>query len=151
MTPWTKRLAILLAVSVGLNILLAGFWIGRHFGRPPAPPPGPEAGFELGQFGRRHPALRTSIGRHRDEFRARREATRKARAEAREALVSPDFDRGKLERALAKLKDETAKNQELTHRAIVEAAVEARPEQRKALGRALGPKEIRRDRGDKRR
>lgn len=141
MTPWSKRLAILLAISVGLNLLLAGFWVGRHFARPgprPFGPHGPPEMHELGRFGgSRHPALRGALERHRDELRARREATRRARAVAREVLMAPELDRAKLERALADLKAETAKNQELTHRAILEAASEARPEQRRELGRAL--------------
>jgi uncharacterized membrane protein len=140
MTPWTKRLALLLAISVGVNLLLAGFWIGRRFGGPP--PRAFDAGesFELGRGARRHPVLRSALDRHRDEFHDRREATRRARARAREVLTSSEFDRQKLEQALAGLKDEMSKNQELAHRALVEAAVEARPEQRKALGVALGPK-----------
>jgi uncharacterized membrane protein len=140
MTPWTKRLAVLLAISFGVNLLLAGFWIGRRFGGPP--PRAVEAGemYELGRGARRHPVLRSALDRHRDELRERREATRRARARAREALTSAEFDRQKLEQALASLKDETGKNQELAHRALVEAAVEARPEQRKALGQALGAK-----------
>src|SRR5688500_495940 len=123
MTPWTKRLAVLLALSFGLNLLLAGFWLGRRLGGPPPRHFDARDTFELGLGARRHPALRSALDRHRQEFRERREGTRRARAHAREVLTSPEFDRQKLEQALARLKEETVKNQELAHRALLEAAV----------------------------
>lgn len=141
MTPWAKRLAVLLALSVGLNLLLAGFFVGRRVGGPAhrerfdLPP---ESGSALAPGARKHPALRAALDKHRDEFRERREAVRKARAAAREALGRADFDKALVERSLASLKEETARNQELTHRVILEAAERAQPEQRRELGRALG-------------
>ncbi|HEY8943414.1 MAG TPA: periplasmic heavy metal sensor [Polyangiaceae bacterium] len=138
MTPWTKRLAIALAISVGINLLFAGFSLGRHLGGPPPHPAGRAFG-RMGPGEPRHPALRAALDRHRDELRDRRESIRKARMAAREALGRSDFDRAGLERALADLQTETRKSQELMHRAIVEAAATAEVEQRRALGRALGP------------
>src|SRR5690606_19748544 len=107
-TPWAKRLAVMLAISVGLNLLSAGFWLGRRFGRPP-PPPDERAvvGPGFGREARQHPALRRALDRHRDEFRERRRAIQKARLEAREALTREDFDAAALERALVNLRAET--------------------------------------------
>lgn len=139
MTPWTKRLAILLAISVGLNLLLAGFWIGRRVGGPAFSARGSDAAPAFAPSARRHPALRGALDRHRDEFREQREETRKARLAAREALTKTEFDREAVDKALAKLRLETTRSQELTHRAILEAASTAKPEQRRDLGKALGP------------
>lgn len=141
MTPWAKRLAALLALSVGLNLLFAGFLVGRRMGGPPARErfdAPPESGSALAPGARRHPALRAALEKHRDELRERREGVRKARAAAREALGRGDFDRALVERSLASLKEETARSQELTHRVILEAAERAQPEQRRELGKALG-------------
>lgn len=138
MTPWTKRLAIALAVSLGLNLLLVGFWVGREFLRPDPPPrstdtlAGPLGG------GRRASALRGALENRGSELRQGRDAIRKARAQARDALLRSELNPAELERALSNIRMETTRNQQLLHQAIAEAAASASPIDRRELGRALG-------------
>jgi Spy/CpxP family protein refolding chaperone len=56
----------------------------------------------------------------------------------REALSAEPFDSNKLEQALAELRTQTSKNQELLQRALVEAAREATPEVRRELAHSFG-------------
>jgi uncharacterized membrane protein len=140
MTPLAKRLSIALAVSIAINLLLAGIWVGRAF-RHPRPP---RAGNEMAALhdersereGRRGP-LRGLYREHGDELRERRRAIGEARRAARQALDKEPFDRAALESALAALRKETGSSQEIMHRAIVEAAAKATPEERRKLGHAL--------------
>lgn len=136
MTPWTKRLAIALAVSLALNLLIGGFLLGRGLRRPeqhgPFMRPMPSA-----LHARERGPWRKFLQGHRDELRARQGALRAARRDAREALAKPNFDAAELERTLAAVRAETAQGQEQLHRALVEAAKSASPEQRRELARFL--------------
>jgi uncharacterized membrane protein len=135
MTPLAKRLSIALAVSIALNLLLAGFWVGRRVhGRPPPERGLPALGAE--HDGRRAP-LRGLFREHGDELRDRRRAIGEARSAARETLEREPFDRGALERSLETLRKQTLASQETMHRAIVAAAEKSSPEERRKLARAL--------------
>jgi uncharacterized membrane protein len=137
MTPLAKRLSIALAVSIAINLLLAGIWVGRAF-RHPRPPRGERdvPALQGERDGRRGP-LRGVFREHDDELRDKRRAIGEARRTAREALEKEPFDRAALESALANLRKETGSSQEIMHRAIVEAAAKSSPEERKKLGQAL--------------
>jgi len=137
MTPWSKRLAILLAVSIGVNLLLAGVLLGRGFGRPRGGHAGPrpdDSGVEWRE-GRRHPVVREAVERRRGELSARRGAIEAARAKVRDALGRDPFDRALLEAALTNVRTETAESQALLHGALVEGAASATLEQRRELAR----------------
>jgi len=140
MTPLAKRLSIALAVSIAINLLLAGIWVGRAF-RHPRPPRAdhemPALHGERGEREGRRGPLRGLYREHGDELREKRRAIGEARRAAREALEKEPFDRAALESALAALRKETGASQEIMHRAIVEAAAKAPPEERKKLGQAL--------------
>jgi uncharacterized membrane protein len=137
MTPFAKRLSIALAVSIAINLLLVGIWVGRVFQRP-RPPRGEHEmpALHAERDGRRGP-LRGLYREHGDELREKRRAIGDARRSAREALEKEPFVRADLENALATLRKETGSSQEIMHRALVAAAEKGTPEERKKLGKAL--------------
>jgi len=134
MTPWVKRLSIALSISVALNLLAVGFALGRRAHRPSKDigetHVGPPGGHKRGLW-------RNAFEPHRAELRGQQDALKKARQAAREALVAPTFERQKLDQALSNLRSETAKGQELLHRALGDAAVRAEPAARRDLARSL--------------
>jgi uncharacterized membrane protein len=135
MTPLAKRLAIGLVISVALNLLCAGFLLGRGVLRQR-----PRAGSALaGDAPRawRHPGLRKAYEGRRGEMLAHREASRGARQAVREALATEPFDAARLEETLRTLRGETSKHQQLLHEALVRAAREGTPESRKDLAKTF--------------
>lgn len=137
MTPWAKRLAIALSISVAVNLLLAGFLIGRGFRSPRSRDHGAMAGPTGAWSGKRPPAFRAALERQREPLRTSREGIERARSAARESLTRESFDARAFEQALSALRAETAKGQELLHRSLGEAAAAADREERRALARML--------------
>lgn len=140
MTPLAKRLSIFLAVSIGLNLLLAGLWLGRglrdHDAHGPhgfTRPMGSAAGFAA----RRHPALRRAFEGKASEFAARRKAARAARAQVAESLARQPFERAAVESALGALRRENLRTQELLHGELVGEAERGSPELRREIGRTF--------------
>lgn len=156
MTPLAKRLAIALTLSVGVNLLLAGYVLGYGLHRPQTTigtmgagnGPGMGTGHGLGMgmghamgscpgmgngTGCRRPALRAALGLRENDIRAYREEIDKARDNVRVALEHEPLDRSALEQALATLRTQSGRGQELTHQAIVDAASRATLEQRREL------------------
>jgi uncharacterized membrane protein len=133
MTPLAKKLAVALVISVALNLLAVGFFVGRGLRHGPGKH-GDAPGF-VGPDARlpRHPALREAMDRHRADFAARREAVMQARKAVAEAAGREPFDRAALEQALADLRKQTGLSQEAIHRALVEACEKAKPEERRTL------------------
>jgi uncharacterized membrane protein len=138
-TPLAKRLLIALCVSLGLNLLAAGIVLGRSFDRGgqrgparardggvPRGPEKPEAMLHRGP-GRRDPAMLES-----------RRSARRAREEARAILEKEPFDSAAFDAALARLRSETTRGQELLHRRVSENAKQGTPEQRRKLGAVFG-------------
>ena len=141
MTPLTKRLSITLAISVAVNLLLAGIMVGRAFRHRHRPPPeghdAPAMRDERGGGDGRRAALRGLFREHGDELREKRRAIGEARRTARAALGAEPFDRPALERALEALRKETTASQEIMHRAIADSAEKGPVEERRKLGHAL--------------
>ena len=159
MTPWAKRLAIALALSIGVNLLFAGYVLGFGLHGPRAVGgaigmgngPGMGMGRGMGRgsgmgmghgmgsgTGCRRPALRTAIELRGNDVRACRQDIDKARDTVRVVLGHEPLDRAALEQALATLRAQSGRGQELTHQAIVEAATRAAPEQRHQLADEFG-------------
>lgn len=153
MTPWAKRLAVALTISIAVNLLLAGYLVGNRFrsqqsavvGFGPGHGPGMGIGRMMGGgqgmgncAGRGRPAIRAAIEPRESELSTHREAIAKARDVVREALGRDPLDRGAAEQALATLRLQSQQGQEATHHAIVEAAAHATPEQRKKLAAEFG-------------
>jgi hypothetical protein len=134
-TPLAKRLAIALVISVALNLLCIGFFVGRAF----KGPRDRERKALRGDARAWHdPRLRKAFAERHVDMAARRDSARRARDAVREALRATPFDRGKLETALAELRAQTSKSQELSHGALVQTAVETSPEGRLKLARWFG-------------
>jgi uncharacterized membrane protein len=135
MTPLAKRLSIALAISIAVNLLLAGIFVGRAFHR--RPPPDRDVPARHGERDGRKGPLRGLFREHGDELRDKRRAIGEARRTGRAALEAEPFERAALERALEGLRKESGASQEIMHRAIVEAASKGSPEERRKLGSAL--------------
>jgi uncharacterized membrane protein len=149
MTPLAKRLSIILAVSIALNLMFVGIAVGRRLHRhPPMPPqergamaPRPQGAPR--EFGNR-PEREGRRGAFRKLFREQGEALGnhrrtmgEARRAAREALEKEPFDRAALEKALEALRKETTASQEVMHKALADAAAKGSPEERQKLARGL--------------
>jgi uncharacterized membrane protein len=138
MTPLAKRLSIVLAISVAVNLLLGGIMVGRAFRHRHQPPPDDREhpGMRAERDGRKGP-LRGLFREHGDALREKRRSMGDARRTARAALEAEPFDQAALERALEGLRKETTASQEITHRAIVESAAKGSPDERRKLWHAL--------------
>ena len=140
MTPLAKRLAIAVAISLGLNLLLGGILVGqviqRRAQRAQLVRPGgpvPSSAYERGPRG--PGALQRAVGGRHPEFGERRRVIEQARQNVRQALLREPFDKAALEQALEGLRKETESSQVLAHRALVETAASASPALRGELGR----------------
>jgi uncharacterized membrane protein len=139
MTPMTKRLAIALAVSLGLNLLLAGVFVGlriQRMGHRAAPAPSFVASGRHPE--RAAPRLRPDGPRHafrdlRPELKERRQKVSGARAAVRAALEKDPFDKASLEQALEALRKETTESQLLAHQALAKSAADSDLEARRRL------------------
>lgn len=144
-----RKLAIGLAVSLAFNMFFLGVLSvqllrpansargGPPEGAPRRPPPGevgPRALFHAEEiFGRDRPRISRVLRTHKGELRSRWHETKRARSRVEAALRAEPFDRDLLARELEGLRHETQRSQEVLHRALVEMAAEATPEQRRHL------------------
>lgn len=142
MTPLAKRLGILLAISIGLNLLLAGLWLGRGLRSREPHPRGSPHGFavphpsgELAQ--RRRPWLRQAFEAKAPEFSQHRQAARQARRRVVESLERQPFERRELDAALGALRQENLASQELLHSELAGLAERGSPEARREIARTF--------------
>ncbi|HEX5100099.1 MAG TPA: hypothetical protein VFV94_11395 [Polyangiaceae bacterium] len=168
MTPLSKRLIIALVLSVAVNLLLGGVFVGaaihRHRMRAERAMPMPPRGFGPHEAGPRdersqraerkqHDRREGREGREgrgprrgpvfggllADDLRPRREAVAKARADVHEALVREPFDPAALERSLSAFGTESATTQDLVRKRIVELSKKD-PETRAKLAHGFEPR-----------
>jgi len=136
----TKWLVFALSLSVILNVFFLGIWAGRTLVH--REPRGPHA-FDVAMDA--STPMRRVWRNHEASLRPKGEAVRAARRAVRDALVAEPFDAAALESALARLRTETNGAQVALHAALVEAARELGPEERRhlaesrALLRGLSP------------
>jgi hypothetical protein len=159
MTPLAKRLTLALALSIGANLLLAGYalgygwrralpaasgltaagqpvgWAGRGMGRGRGMGMGRGQGLGLGPGG---PALRAAVQLRSGELGTCRQDIQKARSAVQDALRREPLDRKVLEQALANLRAQSARAQEVAHQAVLQAAIGETPEQRSELADDFG-------------
>lgn len=129
---WNNRFLVMLAISIGLNLVLAGVLLGSRFARGERDHAGPmHSGMRAGR------GFDGALLPHRAELGERRRASARARDDVQAILNREPLDRAALDAALAKLRAETQRSQEILHRALGDAAVKAPPEQRRELGRWL--------------
>ena len=142
MNVWAKRLAVALALSVGLNLFLGSFIAAHVLRRGPWHGHGEAYGPFFGPRGMMHDtrgagadAMRGVMSQHGEAFRAARERLRQAQQGVRAALAAEPYDPQALERALGDLRASTADSQKLMHAALVDLARSLPPEQRRRLAR----------------
>lgn len=138
MNPASRKLALALALSVALNMFLLGVLVAR-IGLMHRPPAGPHPVlFHADEaFRGDEPRVKRILMAHKEGVTTHWRAARDARRKVRAALEAEPFDRARLERELAGLREETQRSQEALHRAFLDLATEATPEQRRRLGRSL--------------
>jgi Spy/CpxP family protein refolding chaperone len=140
MTATVKRLAIALALSLAVNLFLAGFFTMRALHGRRHHPRGHHGHF-MGPRGMAggDPAIKQAMRRvmqRRDgDFRAHKQRLHDARAGVSAAFGAEPFDGAALGRALAGLRAQTAESQRLMHEALIEVAPQLTAEQRSRLAR----------------
>lgn len=124
MNPLTKRLAIVLAVSLGINLLLGGFLLGRRFhGGPPPIPSGIASGHGHGfPLLRERMRMKRGMGEMRPDWRAFQSDHRAARERVARAFEQEPFDPAELDAALAALREQTTRGQKTLHDELAEQA-----------------------------
>lgn len=134
-----RKLAVALAVSVALNLFLLGMLSVRLLHRDRVAYGGPgRALFRADEaFRGDELRMRRILSDHKRELMTQRRAARKARHHVQAALETEPFDRSRLERELQSLRTETQRSQEALHRAFLDLATEATPEQRRRLGHSM--------------
>jgi uncharacterized membrane protein len=140
--PLNKWLVLLLVLSLGANLAMAGFLAGRAAGDGGGPrlldPNLRVTRMLLQQLPEeRREALRPLV---RDQFRSIRPSVggiREAQRDIEAALVAEPFDPEKLEEALGAFRTHLSRSQETSHAAFVGLARSLSPEERRLLGRAL--------------
>jgi Spy/CpxP family protein refolding chaperone len=137
-------LQLALALSVALNLLAAGIWMGRWMHRPPP------------MDWAVQPLDETTRGKLRDLLEVRADHTREARRAMRERqrrlrqlLADDSLDEAALTAELAALRAAGGRYQEAMHETAVSILVELEPEQRRRVARQLlAPYPARPDRPD---
>ena len=132
-----RWLAVLLALSVAVNLGLAGFAAGRMFsGAHGGPLQDPAWGLARALRGlpeERRAALRPML---RSQMRTLGPSFRHLRGAQRnliESAAAEPFDRAALEGALARFRNELLASQERSHRAFVEVMAALNPQERKRV------------------
>ncbi|MFT7286204.1 MAG: putative membrane protein [Halieaceae bacterium] len=128
-------LLLTLVVSLSLNLLVAGFVIGRgSSARPPGPPPMDWMAQEVAPETRA--LLRSRMRQQVQRVRPLREDMRRATGAVRRAVGAENFDPEALAAALAEMRRLSADYQALMHENLVALSAELPREQRIALAGA---------------
>ncbi len=146
MTPLVKKLAIFLAISVGLNAFLAGVAV-MGLVRGPGYGPGPAHGLPFSDKDapwRDSKEVRQLLRSKSRELKSQRRALHASRERVRSAMEAEPFEPKRLEEALASLRAETTSSQAAVHASLVEAASRMTLEERRRFrvfeGRGSGKK-----------
>jgi uncharacterized membrane protein len=144
----SKWLVAALAVSLILNLVAAGFILGRLTGGPRFVAPDPTAGF--GRLLRflpedRREALAPTLRGHRAHVMRDARTLRARHRAVFDALAAEPYDPDTLVRALADLRATLNSTQESAHRSLAELAESLSPEERRALAEAMRHPPWRRD------
>ncbi|MFT4769355.1 MAG: putative membrane protein [Glaciecola sp.] len=127
-------LIMALLLSLAVNLLIAGFVIGKKRGSAVESPPMAWAVEHLSSDTQRR--VRGQMRAQLSEVRPLREDMRKAQAAVRKAVATQDYDSKALELALEKSREVSERYQALIHKNLVKVAAELPREQRIALARA---------------
>ena len=140
--PSSRRLALLLAASVLLNVFALAFLIGRYSARHhpadhPAASDHDPSDHDPGDHGRA--TMRRLWRERREVLGPHHRRLREARLGVREALATEPLDRAALDAALAELRAATSASQEALHGVIVDAAPALPAAERVPLAELAGP------------
>ncbi len=143
-----RTLTWLLAASLAVNLFLAGFLAARSLRHHDVERRRPPDLFHIGGAlrGSDVPGVRQKMRTHMQQARPARRELRRARAEVKAALEAEQFDRQRLESALAELRAQSVKMQDLLHGALVDVVDGLSAQERRSLaeanwsGRRRGPK-----------
>ena len=128
-----------LIVSIVVNLLLAGFVVGRMSGDfgfrdgIGAAPKLPPIGFL--ERDRRREVMRGLDARR--EIRPILRELRRSQRDMRSALVQEPFDEAALSRALAEFRGRLEESQALSHKKLVQVAARLTPDERRRLARTM--------------
>jgi Spy/CpxP family protein refolding chaperone len=128
-------LAVLLALSLACNLLLAGIVVGRIGGHMMHPPRF-ERGFESGLPDvpeERRAQIRKHLRSAMPEMRERHEAMRELRQALAAELGKPEPDRAAIEQQLAAMRAQSASIQESLHAGFVDTVMDMQPQERKQM------------------
>jgi uncharacterized membrane protein len=142
--PW---LLVALIVSIGLNLFLGSWMLGRWFSGPPLPrhmammsergaeAPGRSTMQRMAASipAEHRAAFEAVMVRHRDRITEAAAQARESRQQIRDAIVKEPFDRAALDAAFETQRKRNEALQSATQAAIAEAAASLPPEARKQL------------------
>jgi len=132
----TRWLAIVLGVSVALNLFFLGFISARAFQRNEAraePPPHGAPGSRSRRARQRSRSFDWMTEAQRDELRPRRRELRGSRHAVEDALRAEPFDREKLSHALGELQRQTDAIQASVHQFMLQRAESMNRDERRRL------------------
>lgn len=138
----TRWLAIVLGVSVALNLFFLGFLSARAFqrGEPHAErPPHAAPGSRARRSRQRQRAFDWMTDAQRDELRPRRRELRGSRHAVEDALRAEPFDREKLSLALGDLRRQTDEIQASVHQFMLQRAESMSGDERRRLAESQWP------------
>lgn len=139
--PLAWILAIVLLLSLAINVLIAGFVLARVHG-------GPEGGDDIqhiiGMIGRPYPpeirrAMMDGALAHRDELMGKLDAMRTARREAFDATRAEPFDAARLDAAYADMRAAAEAVQQVVQRIQTDAIAHAPAAARQQIKPPHGP------------
>jgi uncharacterized membrane protein len=135
-----RKLAIALAISVGLNLFLGAFFVARivlrhHHAHQMGPHPmdGPMGMLHDVDDPKVRKYMQQMFERQREHFEHDREQIREARQKVAHALEREPPDHAQLEAAFTELRSATTASQANLHHSLIELAPKLTPEQRVKL------------------
>ena len=133
-----RWLTVVLAISVGLNLLLVGILIGNFAGRPAARPFPPHLGWILRKL---EPETRQKLHLELEELvkndRRLRRNLRGVQRSVGELITADPLDRSALETQLAELRESSSESQQALHQAMVEIMTKLNQEERRKILKSL--------------
>lgn len=139
--PSTRKLAIALAISIGLNLFLGGaiasaWLVKRQYGEAPPPRAGMAGDFDFrgglaALGGEARPLAREIRRKYGPRLREAGKAMHDARREAGRMLRADDIDPAELDKTLSALRARSDEAQAVMHGVLMEAMTNLTPDQRR--------------------
>jgi len=131
-----RRLGMLLALSIGLNLFLLAYGGARWLRRPDP------SGVHESRAERHGRGLGPLLGPPTPELRGQHRALSEARRNVGLALEAEPFDPEKLRLALSALRSTTSRGQEMLHQKLIERAAQLSPDERAKLAKSRFVREL---------